>query len=169
MSGGGPTIVVKFGESVDQTLDQLFVVELDEQLNRDIQGEVKNQFLPGDPVYFLMHYDPGLRVAAIRTTSGDVVRLGTVGRTGSEEILFEAADDEHELPHNPSGHPSASWYGRSSTINRSGRTLTAASTPCIGEVSYGYQAESCRYEPPAMSLSGDQEYKVGIVIHVEAA
>lgn len=166
---GGPTIVVKFGESVDQSLDQLFVVELDDTRNVDQDGEVKNQFFPGEHVWFLMHYDHGLRVTAIKTTSGEVFRHGLVSRGKTEEILFESIDDEHELPHNPAGHPSAVWYGRSSTINRSDRTLTAASTPCIGDVSYSYQAESYEYVPPDMTLAGDEEYKVGIVIWVEAA
>ena len=165
---GGPTIVVHFGDSVDTDSGLLFVVELDDAKNLDAEGEVKSQFHPGDSVWFLLHHDPALVVQAIKTTSGEVFRHGFVSRTNVEEILFEAADDQHELPHNPVVEPTAAWYGRTSTISRSGRILTAAATPCLADLTYSYRAESCEYVPPAMTLAADEEYKVGIVIFVEA-
>jgi hypothetical protein len=162
---GGPTIVVKFGDDVSS--NALFVVELDEEMNRDGQGEVKSQFYPGDQVWLLMHYDSNLVIKDVRTTSGDIVRQGTVTRSHTEETLFADADTPVELPHNPYGGLGASWFGRSSALSVSGRQVTAESTPCIGNVTHSFLAELWMYTPPPLSLVADQEYPAAIVVYVE--
>lgn len=170
---GGPTIVVKFGESVSSADQNLFVVELDDELNTetvDGKQQVKNQFYPGDEIYFLMHYDHAkLVVKAIKTTDGQVVVMGQVCRSKTNEMLFEAPDEPLELQHTPSSGLSAEWYGRTSVLTRSGRSVTAASTPCIGDLTYTYMATSCKLVPPALTLAVDEEYPIAIVIYVEAA
>ena len=167
---GGPTIVVKFGESVSAADQALFVVELDNELNVDSEGEVKSQFFPGDEIFFLMHYDHSkMVVKAIKNTDGAVVVMGEVGRSKTEEMLFEASDAPVELQHTPSSGPSAKWYGRTSALTRDGRSVTAASTPCLGDITYSYTATSAKLIPPALTLAADEEFPIAIVIYVEAA
>ena len=167
---GGPTIVVQFGESVAAADQAGFVVELDDLLNVDAEGEVKTQFHPGDLIHFLMHYDHSkMRVTAIKATSGDVVVLGEVGRDNTVEELFVAAAEPVTLPHVPSGSVTAAWYGRTSILSRDGAALTAAAVPCLGDISYSYIATSCRLVPPPLTLAADEEYPIAVVIYVEAA
>jgi hypothetical protein len=167
---GGPTIVVKFGEGVAAADQAGFVVELDDVLNLDAAGEVKSQFYPGDLIHFLMHYDHAkMTVTAIKATSGEVVVLGEVSRANTVEELFVAADEPETLPHTPSGTVTPVWYGRTSTLERDGAALTAASVPCLGDISYNYLATSCRLVPPPLTLAADQEYPIAVVIYVEVA
>jgi hypothetical protein len=161
----GPTIVVSFGDSVDS--DALFVVELDDTMNLDDEGNIKTSFFPGDYVYFLMHYDPNLVVTSIQTTSGQVELQGRVSRENTMEIFFQDSTDEHDLTHNPSSHPTGVFDGRQSSIIRSGRKVKAASTPCIGDITYSYSADLARFIPPTITLEEGEQYRVGIVIHVE--
>lgn len=161
----GPTIVVSFGEAVSS--DALFVVELDDTLNMDGEGNVKTSFFPGDNVYFLMHYDANLAIKSIETTSGMVDRQGSVVRQNLMEIFFQSTDDEHDLPHNPSSHPTGTFDGRQSVLTRKGRKVKAVSTPCIGDISYSYVADLAMYIPPAITLEEDEQYMVGIVINVD--
>lgn len=166
---GGPTIIVKFGASV--AADQvLFVVELDNTLNIDSAGEVKTQFFPGDEIFFLMHYDPAkLTVQAIKTTAGQVVLHGQVIRSNTLEELFTAPDEPILLPHMPSGEISVQWFGRTSSLVRSGRSVTAADTPCLGNITYPYTATLAKLIPPPLSLAADEEFPIAVVIYVEAA
>jgi len=149
---GGPTIVVKFGDSV--AADSLFLVELDDTLNTNIpEGKVlhryiysgvtyfvmyygpgdirtlpaagiKSQFNPGDPTYFLLHYDPTkLRVADIKTTSGTVTKQGIVKRNETDELFFTSTEATQTLSHIPVASLSDSWFGRSPILSRSGLQL----------------------------------------------
>jgi hypothetical protein len=163
---GGPTIIVKFGDTVSS--NALFVVELDDAMNRDSKGEVKTQFFPGDNVWLLMHYDNNLIIKDVRTTSGDIVRQGTEGRSKTEETLFEDADTSVELPHNPSSVSAEKWYGRQSPLAVKGRAVTALNTPCIGDITHTFSAELWMYTPPPLTLAADEEYPAAIVIYVEA-
>jgi hypothetical protein len=192
-----PTIVVKFGEGV--AAGEFFVVELDEALNRNASkqgtilftytfggveyflmhtsrgvlrvpaGEVRSRFAPGDPAYFLLHYDPArVYVAAVAATAGTVVVGSMVDRRATDQVLFDAPDEPRELTHIPSGEVSASWYGRAATLDRQGRQITASATPAIADIAYPYQALSAVYHPPPMELSGDDVYPIAIVVSVEA-
>lgn len=194
---GGPTIVVKFGESVAD--GEFFSVDLDDALNvnvprgrilsryvlqgvtyyvmyfgvgdiRTLPAEgVKSQFNPGDQVFLLLHYDHSrLRVTDIKATAGQVVMEGAVSRTATDEVLFTAAGELLQLSHIPAGAMAVSWFGRSAAITRDGRNISANDAPCLGNVSYAYQATSCRYVPPPMVLGEDESYPVAIVVYVEA-
>lgn len=195
---GGPTIVVKFGESVID--GKFFSVELDDALNTNVprgrilsryilQGVtyfvmyfgvgdirtlpaegVKSQFTPGDQVHLLLHYDHSrLRISDIKATAGQIVIAGEVSRTATDEVLFTAAGEPLQLSHIPAGALAVSWFGRSAGITRDGRNVSANAAPCLGNISYAYQATSCRFVPPPMTLGADDEYPVAIVVYVEAA
>jgi hypothetical protein len=162
----GPTIVVKFGDSVAS--GALCLVELDEKMNVDGEGKAKSQFYPGDPVYFLVHHDPTLQITAIGCTSGQVVAQGTVSRDHKEDVFFLAPDEAHETPHNVAGGVTGKWYGRASALTMTGRSLLAPGAPCIGSISYSFTARLFQFLPPAMTLAVDETWPVGIVITVEA-
>lgn len=167
-----PTIVVRFGQSIAGSTD-LFLVELDGQLNREtVDGEdrEKTQFYPGDEIHFLLHYDrTKYRVEAIKATSGQVQMHQWVTRSHAEELLFEVAAEAKELSHIPNGNPSVTWYGNSATLNRDGRSLSASAAPCLGLVSYPYQAWSGKLVPPNVDLEDGEEFPLAIVVYVEAA
>lgn len=167
-----PTIVVRFGQSVSGGAD-LFLVELDGQLNREIVDGIdqeKTQFYPGDEINFLLHYDRSkYQVEAIKATAGQVQMNQWVTRTHEEEMLFEAVGDAQELSHIPSGSPTITWYGNTAEIDRDGRSLSASAAPCIGHASYPYQAWSGKLVPPSIELEDGEEFPLAIVVYVEAA
>lgn len=167
-----PTIVVRFGQSVSGSTD-LFLVELDGQLNREtVDGEEreKTQFYPGDEIHFLLHYDRSkYLVEAVKATAGNVQMHGWVNRSHEEELLFEVAGEAKELSHIPSGAPSVAWYGRSATLSREGRAISASAAPCLGLVSYSYQAWSGKLVPPNIDLEDGEEFPLAVVVYVEAA
>jgi len=194
---GGPTIVVQFGESVadgeffsvelDDTLNTnvpegriinryvmqgvtYFVLYFGPGDIRTLPAEgVKSQFYPGDLIYFILHYDHSrLRVSDIRTTIGQVVVQGEVSRAVTDELLFVTAGESQQLSHNPAGAIAAAWFGRSAALSREGRNVSANAAPCLGNISYTFQATSCRYVPPPMTLADGEDYPVAIVIYVEA-
>jgi hypothetical protein len=167
-----PTIVVRFGQSVAGSTD-LFLVELDAQLNREtVDGEEreKTQFYPGDEIHFLLHYDrTKYQVEAVRATAGQVQMNQWVSRSHEEELLFEVAGEALELSHLPSAAPAVTWYGRSATLSRDGRAISAAAAPCLGLVSYQFSAWSGKLVPPPMELEDGEEFPMAIVVYVEAA
>jgi hypothetical protein len=171
MSGTTPTIVVRFGQGAAG--QDLFLVELDGQLNREIVDGVdqeKTQFYPGDEIHFLLHYDQTkYRVTAIKATAGQVQMASWVDRTQEEELLFEVVGEAVELSHYPSRAPVVTWYGRTASLSRVGRSLAADSAPCLGLVTYPYRAWSGKLVPPPVDLEDGEEYPLAIVVYVEAA
>lgn len=194
---GGPTIVVKFGESVAD--GSFFLVALDDAKNvnvpagqilqsYDFQGVtyfviyygvgdirtlpadgVKSQFNPGDEAYFLAHFDADkLRIADIQATAGTVINQGHVTRSVTDELLFTARGEALTLSHIPAGYLESTWFGRSANLDRNGMQVTADVAPCLGNVTYDFSAMSFKYVPPPMTLSDKESYPVAIVISVEA-
>ncbi|MGV0961805.1 MAG: hypothetical protein ACOYB1_18425 [Limnohabitans sp.] len=195
---GGPTIIVKFGESVAD--GSFFLVALDDAMNVNVpegriiqriwsKGEqyfviyfgvgdirtlpaegVKSQFSPGDPVYFLLHYDPTkLRVADIKTTAGTLARQGNISRSATDELLFTEADEAQTLSHIPNGSLAVSFFGRWANLARDGMQIEADTAPVLCKVSYNFAATGYKFVPPPMTLGVDDEYPVAIVVYVEAA
>lgn len=194
---GEPTVVVKFGEGVDE--NEFFLVELDEALNRNVSkqgkilfaqtyngveyfymltargiyrvaaGEVRSRFSPGDYAYFLMHYDPArVYVASVEATAGMVEVGQMVSRSVTDRVLFDALGEARELTHIPSGNITPRWWGREATIDRQVRRVIASAAPAYCDISYTYLARSAYFVPPPMSLEGDAVYPVAIVVSVEA-
>ncbi len=160
------TIVLTFGKAV-QTASGLLLAEIDALMHRDSDGGRITRFEPGTNVFFLLHHDPAIRIVRVDDTGGgNVYRLGEVTRTGMQKgVTFTHPQAQIMLQHIPSGPPSASWYGESSTlVVRKRQAISAPSAPCLGDISYQYRAWQYRYVPPAMNLSVDQEFPVDIII-----
>lgn len=163
------TIVVKFGDSVSDG-DKFFVVELDDEKNINNDGEVLTQFVPGDNIYFLMHYDKTkLKIVDIKTSDGQVHLFGDTTRENTIEMIFVDEESKHELPHIPNNTPTASWYGNVANINRDERIITVDSWPCIGNISYRYKATSAKLVTPNVDLEAEEIYRIVIAIYTEAA
>lgn len=166
MSSPLDSIVIGFGESVAAG-DALAVAELDEVRNRAADGSVKTEFGPGEPFYFWVHHDPGLRITWARVTGGNVSLVGQESRTKTMDWAFFAfADTVIELPHIPSGRPSASWLGRDGRLQVDGRRMSAAAVPAVANISYSFRVTVFRVTPPAEvdGLSGEQRFPVGVAV-----
>jgi hypothetical protein len=160
------SIVINYGDSA--AASALVSVELDKVLNVDADGKEKTQFYPGDQVWFWVHHDDTVRIASVLTTSGDVSGGGVVGRTLTGQMLFKSPTDEIDLSHIATS-VSAVWYGRESGLTLSdSRKLTAANTPCIGEITYGLMVHLYCLTPPDLTLDKDEKYYIGVVINMES-
>lgn len=161
------TIKVDFGDNVSS--DVFFVIELDDTLNLDGDGNVKTQFNPGDSVYFILHYDSSkVTVSAIAASAGDVVSEGSVTRTVTDRLSFTNIDDAVDLSHIPNTTLSADWFGNEPGITRDGISVTADTAPAIGDIKYNYVADGYRFDPPDMDLGDDDDFPVLIVVAIEA-
>lgn len=158
------TRILTFGQT-SASGSGLIRAELDEEMHPD-GGSV---FAPGTVVYFLLHLQ-GLRVVSLKSTAGGLVeKLGIVTRSATQELLFNRSGESQELDHVPDLLPAASWYGRSAGLvwTPDSQLVTVADGPVLGLFSYQYSALSYRFTPPVMSLSGDEEFPVELVIETE--
>ncbi len=163
---GGPTIVVKFGDQAAS--GSFFLVELDETMNVDAAGKVKTQFYPGDKIWFLLHYDTTVQVTDLQCSSGGVTPEGIVTRIHRDQMGFETITDPVETSHIPAGPLSPKWYGNVAGLTRSGRSVSVDNSPAIGDITYAFQADLWRFDPPAMNLEAEEQYPVLVVIFVES-
>ncbi len=164
------TRVLSFGEAAAGS-GALIVAEIDEDKHLDDDGNVESSFLPETEVFVLIHHDPEIKIVRVRDTGeGDLQRIGTVTRSRTEEMTFTHTEDKQDLPHNPNGVPSASWYGRSSSLVLDGRQLRAVSCPCLGEVTYSFTAVQYRYRlPGSVDLAVGEQFPVDLVVEYETA
>ena len=163
------TVIASYGLGGSSSSSALFMAELDETMNLDEEGKAKSQFAPGEPAWFLLHHAANVRVIRLRDTAeGDIQLIGPVSRTREQQITFQPPGHEVELSYQPSGTPSAVWYGRSSGLVLSGRKLKADAAPCLGDISYPIAATQFLYRPPpGMTIEADEDYPIDVVIEWE--
>lgn len=162
----GPTIVVHFGDAAAQKA--FFLWEPDDEMNVDAAGKVKTQFLPGDQQWIRMQYDSTVRITAVQQSAGMMTYEESVPMDAKERLSFETTVDPVDTKWIPAGGLTPVWYGREPGLTRRGRSVTADAAPAIGDISYQYQAERWRYDPPPMTLSANQDFPVLVVIFVES-
>lgn len=169
MSNVGATIVVQFGEGADSAA--FVVVELDETLNLDTEGEAKSQFTPGDEVWWWLQHDPTLRIGLIECTSGMVVKCGPARRQREQELTWTGVDAQVELSHIPASAPALTWYGTiGAQFQVAGRQATVTgNTPCTCDAVIPIEVQLYRFVPPPLTLAGEEKYRVVVVITMEAA
>lgn len=168
MSTVGATIVVEFGAGADTSA--FVAVELDETLNLDADGNERSQFSPGDEAWFWVQHDSALRIGAIECTSGMVVDSGPARRQRSQECTW-TGEDAVELAHIPAAMPVLTWYGHiGQGLVLDGRSLTVAgNAPCTCDAVIPIDVHLYRFVPPPLELAAEQNYRVVIVITMEAA
>ena len=160
------TLVLPFGQMVE-TSSGLLLAEIDGQIHKDDQGNQISRFPANSEINFLIHHDPQITIVRVNDTAGgDVVRIGSVIRSGSQQnVTFSHGLAEITLSHIPNGLPSAKWYGRGSVLAlKDGNKIVAPAAPCLGDLSYQYNAIQYRYRPPEMSLALNEEFPVDLVI-----
>lgn len=165
------TIVVEFGESVS---DSAFVViELDDYVNQDEQGEVYTTFLPDESAAFLVHFDAAeLRIDRVESSDGSIAGGNTVTRSRTQQLQFTNIEDDEQLPYLPSNEPTPVWYGNAPGVTRDNRNIRAGGEPlpAIGDFTFNIQAVSYVLSPPAgLVLDDDETYPVLAVVYMEAA
>lgn len=161
------TRILPFGSAAESS--SLFMVSVDPAAHADEKGNVPSSFLPGTAVSLIVHHDSDLQIKRLLDSGGgDLQRIGKVTRSNTVEVQFMAADESVSLPHTPLGTVVASWFGRESGLSGVGRELQAAVGPCIGKVSYQYEAVQYTYRPTGgLELVGDEQFPVLIVAEYE--
>lgn len=165
------SLIVTFGSGADSSA--LVKMEFDKVMNVDAAGEEKNSFSPGDEIFFLVHHDSTVQVDRIKATSGMVVDQGPVNRDRTQELLFRAITDTHELDYILAGGITAKWYGNEGTgLKKSGnRTvlITGGVMPAQVAVSYSVAMRLYKLVTPAVELAEDESWPITIVAYVVPA
>lgn len=164
------TIVVTFGEDVsdeDKANFSSYTI-LDDLLNKDINGETKTSFSPGDDVNIICQLKPGWRISKIKQTSGQVDLNGLVSRSYTQEkMFFVDTETDYNLSFYPSGNPSGSFYGNSCSFSLGeDKIVVPSSAPVIVDVSYSYRGYSLTIHTPKMTLAEGESWPLGVVIQV---
>ena len=159
------TLVVRFGESA-RSADSKVVVEWDDTLNLDGDGNVKSRYVPGDEAYLLVHA-PGIEIIRVAATDGSVATAGQAVLDREEELSFGDIDDLHDLRYLPAAAPVVSWCGRQGTgWKRTGRNVRVDDGfPCLAKVSYPVLFDRYRLQTPAKNLAIDEEYPLLVYVY----
>ena len=104
------SIIISFG-SLSSSDAGLIVLEPDDLLNIDSEGNIKTTFNPGDDFYFLVHHDHTIIIDSVKSTSGALRAQGEKTRTNIQLITFTLETENHQLGHRPQGGVSPSLYG----------------------------------------------------------
>lgn len=168
------TCRVTFGSG--SASDPFAVLELDDTLNIDADGQVITTFGEGQPIWFVLHVQPGYVPALTYQTDGMITYCGPVTRSRTMEgALWTPENISVELPHYPAGDVAVDWQGNSIALaSVSGRTLAAAdaelSLMARGNLSYAINCHLYRFDPPSALVLGDGEsYTIDAMITLEPA
>ena len=162
------TFVTQFGKGADSSA--FVVMELDETLNLDADGNEKTTWSPGDEIWFWIQHDASLVIDRVVATSGMVVDCGSARRSRSQALIFTSTDSV-ELSHIPAKNPTYTWYGnQGSGLSRNGRSVSVSgNTPCTCDVEIPIDVHLYRFVPPDLELGSEETYRVAIVAYLEAA
>lgn len=166
------TCRVTFGSG--SASDPFAVLELDDTLNLDADGQVITTFGEGQPIWFVLHVQPGYVPALIYQTDGMITYCGPVTRARTMEgAVWTPESLSVELPHYPDGGVDVDWQGNSIALAPvSGRTLAAVESELTlmarANLSYAINCHLYRFDPPAGLLLGDDEsYTIDAMITLE--
>lgn len=162
------TTIVTFGGAAAAS-SGLIVAEIDGAMHLDAEGNERSSFLPGEEVSFLLHYDPAkVRIVRLRATDdGDIQQIGQVTRTRKEQLTWQHPAHLIDLRYLPSGGLSAAWYGRSSNLYRTGRSVQADLAPCLGDISYPVAFTQYSHRPAVAEIADGEEYPTDIIVEYE--
>ena len=162
------TAIASFGGS--SGVSGSIIAEIDGEMHLDKDGNERSSFLPGESVYFYLHYDSNVRIIRVRSTDGgDVQRIGSIIRQKTQQITFEHPAHLVDLQYQPKNKPTAiKWYGRASNLFLTGRTLQADLAPCLGDITYQIAAVQYLHRPPlGLTLDAGETFPNDIVIEYE--
>ena len=165
------SLVVRFGEGADST--ELVAMEFDAAMNLDAAGEEKREFSPGDPVFFLVHHAPTLRIGQVKASCGMVVAQGAVSREKEQQLLWTAAGEEQELSYVPASAVTPLWYGNvAAGLRKTGlRTMTVSGglLPALSLVRHAVTFHLYKLLTPPVELGEGEEWPITIVAWMEEA
>lgn len=159
------SIVVRFGDAAASTAK--VVIEPDETLNRDADGNILSEFPPDTPFYFLVQIDDTVQVTSITTSDGRISDRGTVTRNKTQRQVFIDTNPV-ALPTIPAGPVTPSWYGRSPNLTISGVEVSVDDIPAIAELTWQARMESYMLTPPDIDLEKDEKYYIVILLEVSS-
>lgn len=166
------TCRVTFGET--SGTDSFSVLELDETLNLNADGEPKTTFGEGETIWFLLHLPPGVSPGLAYQTDGQVSYVGQVTRQRIQEgVVWTPEDLSIDLTYYPAGEVTVDWQGNEIDLSPlSGRTLASSVDPLTvmgrATLTYAVNFFLYRFDPPAgMILTEDQDYQIDAMITLE--
>lgn len=167
------TCRVTFGQG-SAAGDPFAVLELDDALNLDADGEPKTTFGADETIWFLLHVEPGYAPSLAYQTDGMITYCGQVTRARTMEgALWTPEDVAVELSHYPIGDVAVDWQGNEIALAAvSGRTLAAVADPLTvmarGNLTYAAKFYLFRFDPPeTLVLGEDEEYAIDAMITLE--
>jgi len=161
------TLVVGFGQDV-ATKSGSIIAEWDDTLNLTADGKVKNQFVPGDVAYLLVHHDSTAKIDAVRMTAGSIVDVGEVILSRSAEMGFADAADEQSLQYLPAGPMVFDWFGNvggGDEVDEKKLLVTSGQFPCMAQVSYPVRFLRYRVQTPSMDLEEDETFPLRAYVY----
>jgi hypothetical protein len=168
------TCRVTFGSG--SASDPFAVLELDDSLNLDADGQVITTFGDGQPIWFVLHVQPGFSPSLAYQTDGMITYCGQVTRARTMEgAVWSPEDLSVELSHYPAGGVAVDWQGNSIALaGVSGRTLAAADAELTlmarGNLGYTINCHLYRFDPPSALVLGENEsYIIDAMITLEPA
>lgn len=163
METGATIVVTVRGPAAADNQPLIF---LDDQLNRDDQGNVKTSFAPGDRVYVLLQIPAGQTVDDVRSSDGTLNPLGLVTRQQTDQLTIESDAKTVSLSKNPAGSLEPGWYGNSGSMSIDGKNLTiTGDLPAIVDLTYSYQAISYLLTGPDVELDDNQTWPVRVTAY----
>ncbi len=158
------------------SLDLDFIYDEDAPENLDADGNLKSEWLPGEPIILLVAIFDDIKILRAAVSDGNIQRAHSqVVKDQTEQAEFYSEQREYSLKYSPHGEPVYSFYQTANSnpaITRDGLTLTAAdfSKPSILEINYQARFEQWKYTPPGgLTLeSEDDSFLIAAELFVEA-
>ena len=168
------TCRVTFGSG--SASDPFAVLELDDTLNLDADGQVITTFGEGQPIWFVLHVQPGYVPSLAYQTDGIITYCGPVTRARTMEgAVWSPENLSVELNHYPADGVAVDWQGNSLALAPvSGRTLAAVDSTLTlmarGNLSYAVNCHLYRFDPPSALVLGEGEsYTIDAMITLKPA
>lgn len=168
------TCRVTFGSASAES-DTYYVIELDDTLNLDADGQPKSTFAPGETIWFLLHLQPGYVPSKSYQTDGQVSAAGQVTLERIQEgAVWTPEDLSVELTYYPAGDVTYDWQGNQIALSPLvGRTSTAVDDPlnimARAIITYPVMFYRYRFDPPSgLDLDEGEDYQIDAMITLES-
>lgn len=173
------TILVSFNGG-SSSADHSILVELDDVLNVDSNGDVITSFGQEDTPHIRFAASTNVTLDAVVATAGGIIDLGTFPRSLNTEQLFASRDkddkDTYTIPVVETSY-SVSYVGNTggytvTTEPYGVKTLTGSTelAPFLADIVANYRARIFRLIPPDMNLVNDDDtFQIYVVFYVTVA
>ena len=159
------TMVVNFGESAINASGNL-IVEWDDTLNVDADGNVQNSIDPGGSRHMLAHRGAGVLIKDVRSTMGDIYGGGNVFLSRSTLVGFGDANDVKQLNYTPNS-VKKTWKGRvGNGLKIDGRDVRVANNfPCLVLLEFKVLFARYKLQVPGIKLAEKEKFPLQVYIY----